>query len=190
MDYVFHASKVQGIRQLTPRYSLLLDRHIIYASLNFYIASLFLDKHGGDYICSIQVHHSSPYPFLIERVKSGIEKRFLAQSGAIYVLEKAGFEAADHLWKGEVISTQPVLPFEEIRIDNILDYIRSLIDMKKINFVPFDNRHPYIDPNDADLVQLFKNEITKRPDDPSLLSLIRHHHPQIYDRFQQTHPFF
>ncbi|RBL89641.1 hypothetical protein [Chitinophaga flava] len=180
MDYLFHGSNIQHLETLVPQYSGLLHKNVLYATTDFYIASLFLNKTGGDYFCSLLLRGAGGPPFIIERVRNGIQYRFQGKKGSIYLLKKNGFHAVEGGWRGEVMSEYAVQPIEEIRVDDVPKYIEDLVELGKIIFVPFDKRHEYISDDDNDLRQLFKKELASQSQNQKLLDLVRSHHPHIY----------
>lgn len=177
MDYVFHGSGVQHLQTIEPQYSLLLKEHVIYASADLYIASLFLDKTGGDYFCSIWIDAGSRSPYLIERIENGIQLRYQQKKGSIYVLNKQEFKNREDIWKGEMISDHPVVPVKEIMIDDIAAYIYTLSELNKINIIPFSERHKYVQEDDTDLKELFRQEMKAAPTDHQLMQLVSKYHP-------------
>lgn len=188
MDYVFHGSNMQGLNIINPSYSGLLHKKLVYASLSFYIASLFLDKVGGDYFCSIIVSKAHHQPVIVERVRDGLKHRFQSQFGSVYRLNKKDFESRETIWRGEVVSQLPVLPVEEIKITNIIQYIYALIDLGKIEYVQFEDRHKWVNLDDNDLEQLFKLEIKTERYNKELLNFIKTHHPSIYHTYALNNP--
>lgn len=177
---VFHASPNQGLKMIHRRSSALFPQELIFASRDLYIASLFLQKTGGDFVCSIMKRANQI--FLIERIKDGLYHRYTPQPGSIYVLPDRTFQSRTNLWQEELVSETDVITLAEIEISNTLEYILRLSNLSHINIIKYEDRKGHVEHNDADLVRLCNLYGESAERKPEMLQFMRTYHPDVLGR--------
>jgi len=177
---VFHGSPNQGLDMIKRRSSTLFSQEMVFASRDFFIASLFLQKTGGDFVCSI-VKKASEI-FLIERIKDGLYHRYNSFPASIYVLPEGSFYSKPNLWQEELVSDSDVRPLTEIKISNTIDYILQLSVLNHITFIKYQERGGYVEHEDADLVRLCNLYGQSEVIAPEMLQFMQTYQPEVLER--------
>jgi hypothetical protein len=132
-DYVFHASPVQNLHEISPHESeayirLHMQFPAVFACKTSDIAAVFLGHLGGDSTCEIRLEHS--IPVLYEKFAGAFHLRYgadngIKRQGSIYVLPRETF-VKRAVWVGGLASEQPVVPLFEMKIPDVESYLRML----------------------------------------------------------------
>lgn len=150
-DKVYHASRVQGLHVIKPRRST-HGKAWVYATKDPVIAACFLGALGGDLTCAVGRDPATGKPFICERFAGAFEARYRGVKGSIYVLSGETFQEGLTSWEEEVVSEKPVMPLDEIRVDDAASYILDLSQEGKLLLVRYPQKIAGIPEDDEDLV--------------------------------------
>lgn len=152
IQVLYHASPIQGLSQLLPQSG--SHGYVwVYATPDPVIASLFLGRLGGDLTCNVGTLGGHPY--LRERFRGAFDLRYGTGSASLYVLSAEGFESGKTSWRSDWVCEQPVIPMQEMQIDNVRNHLLELVREGRLSL------HRYPDEPDAnateesDLIQIF-----------------------------------
>lgn len=187
---VFHGSNIQDLEVIKPQPYFNAKEPLIFASRNLHIATLYIDKKGGEFACTIVMDHHFKMPVIVERMRDGIRKRFGTNQGSVYGLRNDTFDfinLAENLLDAEMISRNEQLPLIEMKFENSLQHILQLDNQKKIRIIPFKDRHEYLPKSDLDLKRLFAKFLNSADPDSETLAMIKAYHPTIYKDVMPKH---
>ncbi len=122
----------------------------VYAADAIAVAAVFLGRLGGDFTCASGVCDGLPY--LCERFAGAFERRYGAASGSLYVLPGDGFLTGQTSYSKDFVCSEPVMPLEEVRVDNAKEYLLKLEAEGKLVIKFYPERYCIAD-DDSDLVK-------------------------------------
>jgi hypothetical protein len=147
---LYHASPIQGLVQLQPRVGT-HGQPWVYATPDIVIASLFLGRLGGDLTCGVGTVGGHPY--LREKFCGAFELRYGTGSASLYVVPATDFAAGKTSWKQDWVCEQPVVPLQEIQIDNVRSHLLGLVTEGRLNL----HRYPESRMDVAEETKLVQN---------------------------------
>ena len=174
--YVYHSSKVRGLKVLEPRPST-HKMSWVYATKDIATTAIFLGD-NSDFIC--QTGFSNGKPYIWERFKGAFDLGYKDKKGSIYYLKPDSFKENMTSFSPEIVSEVPVKVEKEILIDNVKEYLIDLEKQEKLII--------FIFPNTPDGRSSNKEDIVKRGIDWTIdfgegtLDQIQEYHPDVLDR--------
>ncbi|OGC44951.1 hypothetical protein A3J98_01515 [candidate division WS6 bacterium RIFOXYC1_FULL_33_10] len=174
--YVYHASKVRGLKILEPRAS----THKIpwvYATMDIPTATLFLGD-NFDFICQTGISNEKPY--IWERFKGAFNLAYENKKGSLYYLSPSSFKQNMTSFSPEIVSEVPVKVEKEVFINNVKEYLLDLHKQGKISI--------YFFPEVPEGKSSNKKDIVERGIDWTIdfgentLEQVEQYHPDILDR--------
>lgn len=174
--YVYHASKIGGLKVLEPR----LSTHKtpwVYATKDIATTAMYLGD-NFDFIC--QTGFSKQKPYIWERFKGAFDLGYKNKKGSIYYLRPDTFKENMTSFTPEIVSEVSVKVEQEIIIDDVKDYLISLEKQGKLTIFMF--------PNIPEGRSSNKEDIVKRGIDwtidfgESTLEQIEEYHPDVLDK--------
>ena len=178
-NFVYHASPVQGLTQIVPRIGT-HGQNWVYATDDIAVAAVFLARLGGDFTCASGVCGGKPY--LCERFAGAFERRYGTASGSLYVLSGQCFLVGQTSYSKDFVSSQPVTPLEEIRVDNAADHLLRLAAEGRI-VIKFYPERFCIPEDDSDLVR--KAAVMYKRFGQSALDQVKEFHPGLLGRVKE-----
>jgi len=177
MKYVYHASKIQGLKVLEPRVSS-HEKAWVYAMEKPEHCSLFLGN------CNDLINQIGPLrngvPYIVERFKDSLLFAYKDKNGSIYTLDAANFKKGMTSFDLELVSENPCEVIKEDKIQDSLDNILKLESEGKLTIY----RYPEVPdfyPNDkSDLVKKAVRSVKKYGE--LRLEFIKKYHPDIVER--------
>ncbi len=180
IEWVYHASPVQGLTEIVPHISTHGQRWV-YATDDRTVAAIFLGRLGGDFTCASGIYQGKPY--LCERFAGAFDRRYGPASGSIYVLPPAGFLAGQTSYSKDLVCSRPVKPLEEIRIASAKNYLLGLAAEGKL-VIKFHPERFCIPDDDEDLVQ--KAVRMHQRGSSNVLEQVEAFHPQLLRRVKDA----
>ena len=154
-DKVYHSSYTSGITELTPR----PGSHgvpYVYAAKDKVVSVAFMTNKKnscGDLSYWKGRNQETGKMAIVERYPGAFNDLYNGVSGSIYVLPGDTFQEDKTQWDEEVVSAEAVPILEEIKIDNIWEYLKELEKEGALEIYIYPNRHKSMSQNDDDLVQ-------------------------------------
>lgn len=181
-EYVYHSSKTQNIKKLSPNEST-HGESWLYATTTIEMSAVFLSHIGGDLTCQVGRDPKTGKVFICERFKDAFEHRYDNRSGSIYLLPAEKFKAENTGWDEEVTCEDVVEICREIIIDNVKDYLQELIDTDKITLARYPDKIMGLPDDDEDLV--YRGIIWTRQFGEKTLKQFKMYHPHLMERINK-----
>lgn len=180
MEYLYHGSKIGGLKILEPHES--THGTYVYATPNEALAVIFSGKNASDLVQAISRHgHEEPYN-IVERVPGAFAKMYDGSS-SIYTIPADNFEDIKTGFT-ELVSSSPVEVISEEKIPRIYEKLKELEKDGKIKIYRYPNRPDYIPEDDTDLLEKtirYASDPITREDFTHLLLL----HPNLLDKVNE-----
>lgn len=157
MAYVYHGSKVEGLKVLEPHKS--THGNYVYATYSKEIAIIMSKRCGDDATYSLTTNSDGKLD-LVERIPNAFCKMF-SNSFSLYILDDTSFKNINTGFN-EVVSEDSVPVIKEEHYDNLMYAINKLVEEKMINIYYYPNRPSYIPDNDYDLIDKIRNTYIKK----------------------------
>lgn len=174
--YVYHSSKVRGLKVLEPRPS----THKIawvYAAKDIPTAAMYLGD-NFDFICQTGFLGNKPY--IWERFKGAFDLGYENKKGSIYYLKPDSFKENMTLFTPEIVSEVPVKVEKEEIIDDVKEYLLNLEKQGKLLIFMFPNAPNGKSSNKEDIVERGINWTLDFGE--GTLEQIQKYHPDVLDR--------
>ena len=147
MNYVYHGSTKQNLTEIKPK-----KNDLIYATKDKIICALFIrNTKTGHGSFSRSFGHEKNIPFVVERYKNALEDMYDEVSGSIYILDSQSFFEDKLKW--QMVSQKPVQVIEEIKIDNVKNFLIDLEKQKLLKIYRYPEKPKCIPADDTDLVK-------------------------------------
>jgi len=174
--YVYHSSKVGGLKVLEPRPS----THKIpwvYATKDIATTAMFLGD-NFDFIC--QTGFSKDKPYIWERIKGAFDLGYKNKKGSIYYLKPDSFKENMTSFTPEIVSEIPVEVEKEVIIDDVQNFLINLEKEGKLKIFMFPNTPEGRASNKEDIVERGINWTIDFGE--NTLGQIEEYHPDVLDR--------
>lgn len=183
MEYVYHGSKVNGLKELIPHKS--THGTYVYATKNKEIAIIMSKRCGDDATYSLTTNHEGRLD-LVERIPHAFEKMF-SNPFSLYTLDASLFKNINTGFN-EVVSERKIPVLKEESYDNLIDAIDDLVNDGLINIYYYPERPNYIPEDDSDLIDKIRNtyinKMQKQYTDRELARWI-FLHPNLEEEFRK-----
>lgn len=173
---VYHSSKVQGLEVISPRIST-HNKPWVYATKDIATSALFLGD-NFDFICQIGGDEKGIYVF--ERFQGAFKLAYGNKKGSIYSLDSSNFRENQTDWSAELVSERAENVLEESYIENVEDYIMSLVDEKKISLYLYPNLPEGVPKDKSDIVERGINWTMQFGE--NTLERVLEYHPDVLER--------
>lgn len=147
MEYVYHGSKVHGLKTLIPHQS--THGTYVYATESKEIATIMSKRCGDDATYSLSKDEDGKYA-LVERIPHAFEKMF-SNDFSLYTLDSSLFKNINTGFT-EVVSEVEVPVIKEEAYINLMEAINKLVEDGVINIYYYPNRPKSIPDDDRDLI--------------------------------------
>ena len=174
--YVYHSSKVSGLKILEPRPS----THKIpwvYATKDIATTAMYLG-YNFDFIC--QTGFSKGKPYIWERFKGAFNLGYKDKKGSIYYLKPDTFKEGMTSYTPEIVSEVPVKVEKEIPINDVQEYLLNLEKEGKLKIFMFPNTLDGESSNKEDIVERGINWTIDFGEDT--LDRVKEYHPDVLNR--------
>lgn len=152
MEYVYHGSKVHGLKTLTPHQS--THGTYVYATKEKTIATIMSKRCGDDATYSLLRDEDGAHA-LVERIPHAFEKMF-SNDFSLYTLDSSLFKDINTGFT-EVVSDVEVPVIKEEAYSNLMEAINKLVEDGLINIYYYPNRPNNIPDDDKDLIDKIRN---------------------------------
>ncbi|MCH5166389.1 MAG: hypothetical protein J1F35_00720 [Erysipelotrichales bacterium] len=152
MEYVYHGSKVHGLKSLTPHES--THGTYVYATACKEIAIIMSKRCGDDATYSLTTNKDGKLD-LVERLPHAFAKMF-SNAFSLYTLDASSFKNINTGFN-EVVSEVEVTVIKEEEYSNLMDALNKLVEDNLINIYYYPNRPDYIPADDSDLIDKIRN---------------------------------
>jgi len=173
MKEVYHSSKEQGMIKLIPQEST-HGKKWVYACKDMVMAAVFLNRYLGDFSCSVGRDKETGKPYICERFENAFDLRYNSKKGSIYVLPGDKFLENLTSWGEELISPEEIVPSNEIKVENVKEYLLDLEKNKKLIIKYFPEKIAGIPEDDSDLI--------RKAIKWDALNIIKEFHPHLLQR--------
>ena len=174
--YVYHSSKVSGLKILEPRPS----THKIpwvYATKDIATTAMYLGD-NFDFIC--QTGFSNGKPYIWERFKGAFNLGYKDKKGSIYYLKPDTFKEGMTSYTPEIVSEVPVKVEKEIPINDVQEYLLNLEKEGKLKIFMFPNTLDGESSNKEDIVE--RGIIWTIDFGEDTLDRVKEYHPDVLNR--------
>ncbi|HPQ78995.1 MAG TPA: hypothetical protein PLG47_00895 [Candidatus Dojkabacteria bacterium] len=174
--YVYHSSKVSGLKILEPRPS----THKIpwvYATKDIATTAMYLGD-NFDFIC--QTGFSKGKPYIGERFKGAFDLGYKDKKGSIYYLKPDTFKEGMTSYTPEIVSEVPVKVEKEIPINDVQEYLLNLEKEGKLKIFMFPNTLDGESSNKEDIVERGINWTIDFGEDT--IDRVKEYHPDVLNR--------
>jgi hypothetical protein len=175
-EYVYHSSKVSGLKVLEPRPS----THKIawvYATKDIATTAMYLGD-NFDFIC--QTGFSKGKPYIWERFKGAFDLGYKDKKGSIYFLKPDTFKEGMTSYTPEIVSEVPVKVEKEIPINDVQEYLLNLEKEGRLKIFMFPNVPDGESSDKEDIVERGINWTIDFGEDT--LDRVKEYHPDILNR--------
>jgi hypothetical protein len=150
-EVVYHSSLTSGLTHITPHISA-HGQAWVYATEDIVMSSVFLTRTNDfDFVCASGDYEGMP--ILIERFAGAFNHAYEGMKGSIYVLPRTTFIADQTPWSTELISTEEVMPLQEIVVPDAKALLLQYMAEQRLVIKWYPERVPDIPDDDEDLVQ-------------------------------------
>jgi len=176
MEYVYHSSKIQGLKVLEPRVSS-HDKAWVYAMEKPEYCSLFLGD-CNDFIN--QIGFVNDVPEIVERFKDSLLYAYENKSGSIYTLDATNFKKGMTTFSVELVNENPCDVVREDKIQNSLENILKLESEGKLIIYRYPKVPSHYPSDRSDLIRKAIIAVNKYGEPK--LEFIKKYHPDIVER--------
>ncbi len=131
MKYVYHGSKIQGLKKLNKRSST-HRQEWVYATPSKVAAIIFISNGGNDLVYSLSGKGTNESPIVLVERKQGMFDKVFDLPGSFYTLKGDNFQSGKTGWWAEVISEYEEEIINEEYIDNVLLKLNELAIQGKL----------------------------------------------------------
>ena len=151
MNYVYHGSKIQGLKKLYKRSST-HQQEWVYATPSKAVATIFISNGGSDFNYSLSGRGTEDSPIILVERKAGMFDEIFNLSGSLYTLKGDNFQSKKTGWSAEVVSEFDEDIIAEEHIDNVLQKITELAEQGELQLYRFPNRPDFVPLDNSDLI--------------------------------------
>ena len=151
MKYVYHGSKIQGLKKLETRSST-HQKEWVYATCSKAVATIFISNGGSDFYYSISGSGTKKSPLVLAERKKGMFDKIFNLSGSLYTLNGANFQSGKTSWSAEVVSEYTEEVIAEEHIDNVLEKLNELSSKGEIILYRYPDRPDFVPLDNSDLI--------------------------------------
>ncbi len=151
MKYVYHGSKIQGLKKLNKRSST-HRQEWVYATPSKVAAIIFISNGGNDLVYSLSGKGTNESPIVLVERKQGMFDKVFDLPGSLYTLKGDNFQSGKTGWWAEVISEYEEEIINEEYIDNVLLKLNELAIQGKLQLYKYPNRPDFIPLDNSDLI--------------------------------------
>ena len=177
---VYHASKIQGLKELDPKKSLHEVSHddkFIYASRSKEL-SMILSMRMTDLHSVIMGEGTVENPAIIVERTPGIFDKYLHNSTNIYTLDAKDFFEGT-AWKGEVTTNKVQDILNEEYIEDVYSEIEKAQESGNIKLYHYPDRPPEIPLDNSDLIEHLMLPIMKSTHNYKIVGEILKEYPKL-----------
>mgnify|MGYP000862530290 FL=1 len=174
--YVYHSSKVRGLKILEPRPST-HKTPLVYATRDIATTAMYLGD-NFDFIC--QTGFSKGKPFIWERFKGAFDLGYKNKEGSIYYLKPDSFQENMTSFSLEIVSEIPVKVEKEVIVNDVKEYLLNLEKQGKLSIFMFPDTPEWRASNKEDIVERGINWTIDFGE--NTLRQIKEYHPDVLDR--------
>ena len=171
--FVYHASKVGGLKVLEPKPST-HKKKWVYATKDIATAAMFLGE-NFDFICQTGLENGKPY--IYEQFKGAFKEAYSGQKGSIYKLDTSGFKENQTSFSGEVVFGKPAKVIEEIKIPDALKYLEKFKKEGKIKIYKFPHKPKGAPHDKSDIIE--KAVVWTKDFGEDILEQVKKYHPDV-----------
>lgn len=176
MKYVYHSSKIQGLKTIEPRIST-HGNSWVYAMEKPEYCLMFLGNHG-DIIN--QTGFTDGIPYIAERFEEALEYAYKNKTGSVYTLEGLDFKAGMTTFTRELVCDHSCKVIEEKKIEDALKEILQLESEGTLKIYRYPNLPSWMPADKSDLIEKIVGW-AKKPGS-TILEAVKEFHPDILDK--------
>ena len=184
MNYVYHASKTQGLKTIEPRAST-HGQEWVYAMAKPEYCIIFIGS-GGDFVN--QTMFIEDVPCIVERFKDSLEYSYKNKKGSIYKLDGTDFKNGMTSFDVELICNHCCEVINEEKIDDVLSNILDLESQNKLIIYRYPNMPQGMPTDKSDLISRAVMWAKQFPVE-EILRDVEKYHPDILDEVKRQIAF-
>jgi hypothetical protein len=177
-EYVYHGSSIHNLKQLKPSTST-HGVSWVYATPLLPVAASFMVE-ASDFDLAFTLDDKGKF-CIVERYKKAFDL-YKDHSGSIYTLSSTGFISHQTSWELEVINPKEVAVIEELRVDDIIEFLKRLEQEGQVKLYYYPDRPSQIPTNDSDLIE--KALLWTKANTPGVEGQFFRLHPHLKDRYE------
>jgi len=176
MKYVYHSSKIQGLKTIEPNIST-HGKSWVYAMQRPECCLMFI---GGTGDLVNQTGFVEGVSYIAERFERALECAYKDQSGSIYTLDATDFKSRETSFDAELVCEHSCDVVEEEKIENALPRILALETEGKLVIYRYPNLPEWLPTDKSDIVKKVVGWVEKYG--LSELEPLEKFHPDILER--------
>ncbi len=177
MQHLYHGTKEGGLKELKPKEAG-HGKEYVYATGKAF-AVIFINRPGGSLVADWGFGKDGT-PYYVEKVEGIFDKNYSGVGGSLYILEKSLFFQNESMDEIEFASDRVVPVVEEIKIQDLKEYLENLEREGKLKVIKYENRLKFFPKIDEDSVKDALSLIEKYGKD-RILPSIKEYRPEILD---------
>lgn len=176
MKKLYHGSHIQGLKEITPKESG-YGQSYVYAISTLPFALIFSVQVRNTFIAGWgRLKDSTPY--FCEKRPGAFDLFYKDKKSSIYVLDSKNFFQKENMWKEEYVSKETENVLEEIKVDDVKDYLLDLEKKGEFKFISYKDRKKYFPNIDEDAIKDAMKMIEKYGEE-KMLKAIQKWRPEI-----------
>ena len=178
MDKLYHGSHVQGLKEIKPKESGHGEQYV-YAISTLPFALIFSVPVRNTFIASWgRLKDSTPY--FCEKKLGAFDLFYNGKQSSIYVLNSKNFFQKENMWKEEYVSKEIEKVLEEIKVEDVKEYLLKLDKEGSFKFILYKDRKKYFPNIDQDAIKDAMKMIEKYGEE-KMLKAIKKWRPDILE---------
>lgn len=182
MEYVYHGSKISGLKKLRKRSST-HQKEWVYATSSKAVATIFINNGGGDLTYKLRGTGTKESPIVLIERKEGMFDKIFNLSGSLYTLKKDNFKEGQTGWSPEVVSEFDEEVLHEEHIENVLEKLNELANNGEIELYRYPNRPDSVPLDNSDLIPKIIKYKSKGITD--MVDKFLKIYPELADKFEE-----
>jgi hypothetical protein len=178
MKKLYHGSHIQGLKEITPKESG-HGQSYVYAISTLPFALIFAGQGRNTFIASWgRLKDNTPY--FCEKKPGAFDLFYKGKKSSIYVLDSKNFFQKENMWKEEYVSEKREEVLEEIKVEDVKEYLLGLEKKGSFKFIPYEDRKKYFPNIDEDAIKDAMKMIEKYGEE-KMLKAIQRWRPDILE---------
>ncbi len=179
-EYVYHSSKVSGLKVLEPKVST-HRKTWVYATKDITTAAMYLGD-NFDFICQtgLMSFLKGKKPYIWERFKGAFDLGYKDKRGSIYYLRPDSFKEGMTSYTAEVVSEESVKVEKELPINDVQEFLLDLEKEDKLKIFRFPDTPDGKLDHKEDIVEKGINWTIELGEDT--LNQVKRYHPDVLNR--------
>jgi hypothetical protein len=169
MEKLYHGSHVQGLKEIQPKESE-NGQSYVYAVSTLPFALIFSVQVRNTFIASWgRLGDNTPY--FCEKRPGAFDLFYKGKKSSIYILDSKNFFQKENMWKEEYVSKEIEKVLEEIKVEDVKEYLLDIEKKGEFKFIPYKDREKYFPNIDEDAMRSAMKMIEKYGEEKMLKAI-------------------